>query len=314
MSSDVKNPAEKDGNYEQGEVSSPSCTISSRVVRGSSDVVDNVERKRKEASTDVSYNRKRKESRKSDRKSRKRHRKYRDEDSSASSSASTSSSLAVSTTSSSDDDSGDRRKKKKKKSRKRSHDHKKNKKNRSKDKGKKEKKSKERKRSNDDKDRDNEPVFGKYGIIKLSDMPIKQRSFEMWLEQVKKIPGFTGPKWELQNYFKEYAEDYNTATLPHIKYYDYDRWEMDEYKKEKTRMEISSSAASSKEALYQREQRDLTRNKQKEGLDLVRSTMNKEKIEEMKRQKQLQSEMAHAFKTGDHQRYQQLKNRLEREK
>ena len=24
-------------------------------------------------------------------------------------------------------------------------------------------------------------------------------------------------------YFKEYVEDYNTATLPHAKYYDYDK-------------------------------------------------------------------------------------------
>jgi hypothetical protein len=281
-------------------------------IGGSLDV-DRRERKGKEASTSGSHHRKRKESRVSDRKSRKskRHRRYRDEDSSTSSSASTSPDETTDT--SSEDESGDRRKKKK---RKRSHDHnKKKKKYRSKDMEKKEKKSKGQKRSKDTREVDDRPVFGKYGIIKLSDMPTKQRSFEIWLEQVKGIPGFTGPKWELQNYFKEYAEDYNTATLPHIKYYDYDRWEMDEYtRNKKAKMEASSSAASSKEAVFQQEQRDLTRNKQKEGLDLVKSMMNKEKIEEMKRQKQLQSEMAHAFKTGDHQRYQQLKNRLEREK
>ena len=34
---------------------------------------------------------------------------------------------------------------------------------------------------------------------------------------------------ELVEYFKEYAEDYNTATMPHIKYYDYNKLEMEEY-------------------------------------------------------------------------------------
>jgi hypothetical protein len=43
------------------------------------------------------------------------------------------------------------------------------------------------------------------------------------------------------------------------------------------------------------------------------SLMTKEKLEDMKRQKQLQSEMQTAFKLGDQERYQQLKKRLERD-
>ena len=95
----------------------------------------------------------------------------------------------------------------------------------------KEKLSLKRKKSSSDKDRkntvnnnkdDDQPVFGQYGLIKLSDLPQKQRSFEIWMENVKGLGGFNGPKWEMHNYFKEYAEDYNTATLPHIKYYG--RW------------------------------------------------------------------------------------------
>jgi hypothetical protein len=39
--------------------------------------------------------------------------------------------------------------------------------------------------------------------------------------------------------------------------------------------------------------------KRKEELDLVKSMMNKEKVQEMKRKAQLQSEMAHAFKRVD---------------
>jgi hypothetical protein len=301
MSSKEKHP--KDGDDEKGLSSSMSSSVSSREdVRSSGDEKD----RKRSRKRDSSHHRKRKkESLKSDRKSRKRHR--HDDDSSVSS-ASSSSSSASSSSRSVDDDSVDHKEKK----RKSSHDHKKKKKKRSKEKRKKEKKSKKKKkkRSKDKGDIDEGPVFGKYGIIKLSDMPTKQRTFEMWLEQVKGLPAFNGPKWELQNYFKEYAEDYNTATLPHIKYYDYDKWEMDEYNKNMAKAEASSST----EAAFQREQQAVARNKQTEGFNLVKTMMNKEKIEEMKRQKQLQSEMAHAFKTGDHQRYQQLKNRLEREK
>ena len=31
--------------------------------------------------------------------------------------------------------------------------------------------------------------------------------------------------------FKDFIEDYNTATMPHEKYYNYEAWEMTEYRK-----------------------------------------------------------------------------------
>ena len=37
------------------------------------------------------------------------------------------------------------------------------------------------------------------------------------MKEVKKIPDFNGPKWELMNYFGEYCEDFNTCTLPNEK-------------------------------------------------------------------------------------------------
>mmetsp|Transcript_26641 Transcript_26641/g.55064 ORF Transcript_26641/g.55064 Transcript_26641/m.55064 type:complete len:230 (-) Transcript_26641:661-1350(-) len=201
-----------------------------------------------------------------------------------------------------------RRKEKKKK------DSKKRKKDRSSSRDDKKKKKKDS--DSNDKDDDGPPVFGKYGLIKLSDLPQKQRSFEVWLEEVKGVGGFNGPKWELQNYFKEFAEDYNTATMPHKKYYDYEKWEMEEYQKQKAKAAAalsSSSSAQCKEALHIEKQREAMRNKQKEGLNLVRSMMSKEKIEEMKRKKQLQAEMEHAFKTGDRANYRRLQKRLEPE-
>jgi hypothetical protein len=134
----------------------------------------------------------------------------------------------------------------------------------------------------------------------------------VWLEEVKKIPGFNGPKYELHNLFKEYAEDYNTATLPHIKYYDYEKWELEEYNK--TKAAAASSSSHGKEAAFFLEQQEAAKKKRERDQMLVRSLMSKEKIEEMKRKQEVQAEMAHAFKTGNQQRYLQLKARLEPEK
>jgi hypothetical protein len=33
----------------------------------------------------------------------------------------------------------------------------------------------------------------------------------------------------MKEYFKEYIEDFNTATLPHEKYVNYEKWEMQEW-------------------------------------------------------------------------------------
>jgi len=42
-------------------------------------------------------------------------------------------------------------------------------------------------------------------------------------------------------YFKDYIEDYNTATMPSSKFYDYDKWEMSEYKKAQDAMNEKSN-------------------------------------------------------------------------
>merc|ERR1712238_100984 len=74
----------------------------------------------------------------------------------------------------------------------------------------------------------------------------------------------------------------------------------------------TSSSAKWKEELHIREQYEAAKSKKKNELGMVRSMMSKEKIEEMKRIKQVQAELEHAFKTGDRVTYQRLKKRLER--
>lgn len=156
--------------------------------------------------------------------------------------------------------------------------------------------------------------FGKYGIIKESDLRTStkvKRNFEIWMEEVKGIPqGTNVPKWEMTECFKEYAEDYNTATLPHMKYYDYDKWEMEEYNKKKEESK-SKKGAISDEFQFQEERKKKAEEKRRKELDMVRSTMSKEKIEEMKRQSRLKAEMVNAYRVGDEEKRKRLQKRLE---
>jgi hypothetical protein len=72
--------------------------------------------------------------------------------------------------------------------------------------------------------------FGKWGIVRESDFFKKQREFEAWMVEVKKVVDSSQmQKWELRDLFKEYAEDFNTATLPHAKFINYEKWEVEEY-------------------------------------------------------------------------------------
>jgi hypothetical protein len=172
------------------------------------------------------------------------------------------------------------------------------------------KKDKTRKKEKKQDEDNGLPTFGKYGVLKLADMPQKERSFNVWMEEVKGVLSFTGPKWELQDYYKEYMEDFNTATLPHMKYYNYDKWEMEEYQKQMAGQQEGTSAQRDEHQHHQA-MRDRAKVKHEEDLAMVKSMMSKEKVDEMKHKAQMQSEMAHAFKMGDQETFQRLKRRLE---
>ncbi len=157
-------------------------------------------------------------------------------------------------------------------------------------------------------------TFGKYGIIKASDYHKQQRSFEVWMAEVKGIPCFTGPKWELQKYFQDYIEDFNTATFPHIKYYHFEQWEMEEYNKQQQLLQQNqhgSSGILQDEARHRQEMQEKARRIKQQELELARASLNPEKVQEMKQQLLLKTEMSHAFKTGDKEKFAKLQRRLE---
>lgn len=164
-------------------------------------------------------------------------------------------------------------------------------------------------------------TFGKYGIVKDSDFHANtkvRRSFEQWLAEVRGVPSFNGPKYELMSYFADFVEDFNTATLPHIKYYDYDKWEMEEYtrQKEAALAKAGGNDANNLALDEMRHREDMAKrakDKRNAELLLTRQCMTSDKIDEMKNQARMRHEMAVAYKMGDEEKRKKLQKRLEPE-
>jgi len=67
--------------------------------------------------------------------------------------------------------------------------------------------------------------FGKYGVIKQEDFYNKKPEFLMWAMEVKKEDTNCMGQMKMKELFKEFIEDYNTATMPSKKYYNLTAWE-----------------------------------------------------------------------------------------
>ncbi|KAG0981056.1 hypothetical protein G6F57_005884 [Rhizopus arrhizus] len=67
--------------------------------------------------------------------------------------------------------------------------------------------------------------WGKYGIIYEADIFTKESEFQAWLIEVKNANVETLSNNKRKEMFIEFMEDYNTATLPHKKFYNIEKWE-----------------------------------------------------------------------------------------
>ncbi|CAI5733391.1 unnamed protein product [Hyaloperonospora brassicae] len=239
-------------------------------------------------------------------------RRRRDRSSSASSAAESKSSDSSDSSDTSEDERVQRKRRHKSR---RSKDDKKKKK-------KKEKKEKKRKKDGGRKLAVDQDEYGKYGILRESDFHRKSVSFHAWLRDVKKMGAFNGPKWEAMELFKEYMEDYNTCTMPHKKYYDIEKYEMEQYQKQQRKAFDKQKKASSVKALdavadeerVRRERLDARGKKEQEEFRLVLQLMDKDKIEAMREQERLRSQMQLMYKSGnvgEARRLEQILNKVE---
>lgn len=155
------------------------------------------------------------------------------------------------------------------------------------------------------------------------------REFEAYMTEVKKLPGVLGQgRREIMEYFKQFIEDYNTATLPHNKFYNYERWEMEEYQRnklleQKKALSRSSAAAADLEddvplSFNDEAQRKTEQRRQKE-LDARREfneikmkmAANVNQREDMREQDRLKIQLQLAYKQGDLQTVNRLKQQLQ---
>ncbi|KAK6946732.1 hypothetical protein RJ641_000205 [Dillenia turbinata] len=145
--------------------------------------------------------------------------------------------------------------------------------------------------------------WGKYGIIKETDMWNKRPEFSAWLAEVKQVNLESLQNWEEKKLFKDFMEDHNTATFPSKKYYDLDAYHIRKMKKEqkkgyKKAKEIERTVFNDEE---QRRQELLQeREKQKgEQVEALKRSMQSGMAQAMKEQAQLREEMAYQYKLGN---------------
>ena len=172
--------------------------------------------------------------------------------------------------------------------------------------------------------------FGKYGIVRSGDFYKKEREFEFWLAEVKKMPSFSGAKWEQQELFKEcvkrgaavlptllllphrtpdaprpplrYAEDFNTCSLPHKKYYNYGAWEIEQHRKAMKAAgggSASAAAAFDDEAVLLAQRRKEKAAQESTGIAAVANALSRERLKEMKERERLTAELTNAHRRGD---------------
>ena len=75
----------------------------------------------------------------------------------------------------------------------------------------------------------------------------EQQEFYLWLRDEKQIEPESQPPFELTKLWEDFAEDFNTVTLPNDKYYNLDAWEgkqMRKRKKESAGQDLQAKAFS----------------------------------------------------------------------
>lgn len=180
-----------------------------------------------------------------------------------------------------------------------------------------EKKRKKRKKEQNEK-KAKGPVtesWGKFGIIKEIDMWTKRPEFSAWLGEVKQVNMETLPAWEEKQMFKEYMEDYNTATFPSKKYYD-----LDLYHRRKMMKEVEKGALKAIQAErtvfndeeQRRQELRRERDQQKEAeIEALKHSMQRGMAKAMREQAQLREEMNYQFRLGNFEAAAAIQKRLD---
>lgn len=150
------------------------------------------------------------------------------------------------------------------------------------------------------------------------------------------MPGIIGQgRREVMEWFRCYMEDYNTATMPHVKYYNLEAWEMKEYhekqaaerksKKKRSRHDHGKgdgydyvsdveegSFGFNDEQLVREERRRQREEEERRQFEEVKAKIARDKVkrEEMRDQEILRNELQVAYRQGDMETVKRLERRL----
>eukprot|EP00386_Alphamonas_edax_P016229 GDKI01049566.1.p1 GENE.GDKI01049566.1~~GDKI01049566.1.p1 ORF type:complete len:282 (-),score=109.42 GDKI01049566.1:43-888(-) len=235
-----------------------------------------------------------------------------------SSSSESSSDSSSSSSSSSDSDSSvssreerKRKKEKKEKKEKRVKKEKKKEKKRKEEKDKKKKKDakkkdkkKDKRKKKDKKDPSKTGAvteqYGKYGLIEETDMWRVRPEFGLWLLEVKGTNIEHLTPFDEKQAFREFMEDYNTATLPHRKFYGLEAYETERQMKASQKQAPTKAAPLSFDDSRSRQEEinRIREQRKQEALIEARKNLDEEKIASMRRQKELKHQMETLFKMG----------------
>lgn len=155
-------------------------------------------------------------------------------------------------------------------------------------------------------DREDEtPRYGRYGVLKESDLNGDKRTeFIVWAKEVKQVEIENIARWEERKLFGEFMDAFNTATLPDAKYYDMNAWY---YKQAKATAEAARGEAATRERVVFDDEEQRRRE-----IASMRSTMQAEqiqaarrdllasgKLDMMREQERLRAAQQLAYRTGD---------------
>jgi len=148
--------------------------------------------------------------------------------------------------------------------------------------------------------------FGKYGVIKAEDFFAKKPEFLLWAMEVKKENTDAMGQMQMKDLFKEYIEDYNTATMPSKKFYNLQLWDAQQTAKlskkrtDMTETQRAALASFDDERARREEIKHLQAKKQEAAItdEVRRMKADKGKVEEMKHQGRLRVQMDMLTKSG----------------
>ncbi|CAK8535135.1 unnamed protein product [Lathyrus sativus] len=158
-------------------------------------------------------------------------------------------------------------------------------------------------------------LWGKYGIIRETDMWNKRPEFTAWLAEVKLVNMEHLSNWEEKQMFKEFMEDHNTATFPSKKYYSLDAYYRRQMEKE-MKKGIKKVKAKERTVFNDEEQRrqELLQAREKhkeEQVIALKREMESGMAQAMKEQAQLREEMAYQYKLGNFEAAAAIQRRLD---